>query len=75
MILQSQKFFYAALVYLAEDSEVVEVPFLLLGLLGENVAVISVLSLDFSRSGKREALFGTGVGFELCHICLLIKKG
>ena len=45
----------------------VEVPLLLLGLLGENVAVISVLSLDLSRSGKREALFGTGVGFKLCH--------
>ena len=45
----------------------VEISLLLLGLLGENVAVISVLSLDFSRSGKREALFGTGVGFKLCH--------
>jgi hypothetical protein len=29
--------------------------------------VISVLSLDLSRSGKREALFGTGVGLILCH--------
>jgi hypothetical protein len=45
----------------------VEIPLLLLGLLRENVAVISVLSLDLSRSGKRETLFGTGVGFELCH--------
>jgi hypothetical protein len=30
--------------------------------------VVSVLSLDLSRSGKRKALFGTGVGFELCHL-------
>ena len=47
----------------------VEVSFALLGLLGEDVAVVSVLPLDFSRSGKREALFGTGVGFKLCHCC------
>ena len=39
----------------------IKVTFLLLGLLGEDVAVISVLPLDLSRSGKREALFGTGV--------------
>ena len=45
----------------------VEIPLLLLGLLRENVAVISVLSLDLSRSGKRETLFGTGVGLKLCH--------
>ena len=45
----------------------VEISLLLLGLLGENVAVISVSSLNFSRSGKREALFGTGIGFKLCH--------
>ena len=47
--------------------EVIKISFLLLGLLGENVAVISVFSLDFSRSGKRETLFGTGVGLKLCH--------
>jgi hypothetical protein len=46
---------------------VIQVAFLFLGLLGEDVAVISVLPLDLSRSGKRKALFGTGVGFELCH--------
>ena len=32
-----------------------------------DVDVISVLPLDLSRSGKRKALFGTGVGFKLCH--------
>ena len=51
----------------------IEISLLLLGLLGEDVAVISMLPLDFSRSGKREALFGTGIGFKLCHFfCLLI---
>ena len=66
-LLQRKKFLYSLLIYFAEDSEVVEISLLLLGLLCENVAVISVLSLDLSRSGKREALFGTGVGLILCH--------
>ena len=32
-----------------------------------SVAVVSVLPLDFSCSGKRETLFGTGDGLKLCH--------
>ena len=40
-------------VRLLKDGEMIQVPFLLLGLLGEDVAVISVLPLDLSRSGKR----------------------
>ena len=53
-------------------SEVIKISFFLLGLLCENVAVISVFSLDFSRSGKRKTLFGTGVGFLLCHLFKLL---
>ena len=45
----------------------IKISLALLGLLGEDVAVVSVLPLDFSRSGKRETLFGTGVGLKLCH--------
>lgn len=45
----------------------IKISLTLLGLLGEDVAVVSVLPLDFSRSGKRETLFGTGVGLKLCH--------
>ena len=65
--LQDQKLFYSLHVILVEDSEVIKISLTLLGLLGEDVAVVSVLPLDFSRSGKREALFGTGVGLKLCH--------
>lgn len=53
-------------------SEVIKISFLLLGLLCENVAMISVFSLDFPRSGKRKTLFGTGVGFLLCHLFKLL---
>ena len=45
----------------------VKVSLAFLGLLGEDVAVISMLPLDFSCSGKRETLFGTGDGLKLCH--------
>ena len=65
--LQDQKLFYSLHVILVEDSEVIKISLTLLGLLGEDVAVVSVLPLDFSRSGKRETLFGTGVGLKLCH--------
>ena len=34
-----------------------KVPFLLFGLLGEDVALVSMFPLDLSRSGKRETLF------------------
>ena len=45
----------------------VEVAFLFLGLLGEDVAVLSMFPLDFTGSGKRETLFGTGIRLKLCH--------
>ena len=70
--LENEKLLYTTLVDLVEDCEVVQIPFLLLGLLGENVAVVSVSSLDFARSGKRKALFGTGVGLKLCHLFNLL---
>ena len=50
----------------------IEISLTFLGLLGEDVAVVSVLPLDLARSGKREALFGTGVGFKLCHCVNLL---
>ena len=67
ILLQDQEFLESCDIRLLDEGEVVEIPLLLLGLLGEDVAVVSVFPLDLSRSGKREALFGTGVGLELCH--------
>ena len=67
--LEDQHFFDSLNIHLLEEGEVVQVAFALLGLLGEDVAVVSMLPLDLSRSGKREALFGTGDGFKLCHCC------
>ena len=56
---------------LLNESEMIKVSLAFCGFLGEDVAVVSMLPLDFSRSGKRETLFGTGVGLKLCH-CFLI---
>ena len=67
ILLENQHFFHAPVIRLLEESEVVEIPLALFGLLGEDVAVVSMLPLDFSRSGKREALFGTGDGLKLCN--------
>lgn len=33
----------------------------------QDVTLESVLSLDFTRTGKLEPLFGTGFGFHLGH--------
>ncbi len=49
------------------DCEVIQISLTLFGLFGENVAVISVFSLHFSRSGKCKALFGTGDGLDFWH--------
>ena len=65
--LEDEELFYSLDVDIGKDGEMVKISLLLLGLLGEDVAVVSVLPLDLSRSGKRETLFGTGVGFKLCH--------
>jgi hypothetical protein len=54
--LLDQQLFDSLHVYAVNDCEVIEITFLLFGLLGENVAVISVSSLDFTRSGERETL-------------------
>jgi len=48
-----------------------EVAFLLFSLLRENVTFVSVLTLDFTSSGKRKTLFGTGVSFYLWHFLKL----
>ena len=50
------------------EGHMVKVALLLLGLLGQNVTVKSMLSFDFTRSGKSESFFGTGVRLDLWHL-------
>ena len=55
--LHTQQSFDSLLVNIGNERNVSQISLLLLGLLCENVALESVLSLNFSRSGKRETLF------------------
>ena len=55
--LHTQQSFDSLLVYTCNEADVSQISLLLLGLLCENVALVSMLSLNFSRSGKRETLF------------------
>ena len=66
-LLKSEKFLNVGNVNAVHVTEVGEVSLLLLGLLGEDVALESVLSLDLSCSGKGEPLFGTGISLNLGH--------
>lgn len=50
------------------DGKMLQVSLLLFGLLRQNMTVISVLSLDFTRSGKNKSFFSTGVRFDLWHL-------
>ena len=46
----------------------VEVTLLLLGLLGQDVTVISVVTLDLTCSGECETLLGTGISLYFRHL-------
>ncbi len=65
---QAEKFANLVLVNTGNKASLAEVALLLLRLLGEDVAVESVLSLDLTRSGKRETLLGTGISLYLRHL-------
>ncbi len=65
--LHAQQSFDSLLVNRCYESDVSQISLLLFGLLGEDVALVSMLSLNFSRSGKRKTLFRTGVGLHLWH--------
>ena len=54
------------------DSNMSQVAFLLFSLLRQNVTLVSVLTLDFTCSGKRETLFGTGISLYLWHFVIII---
>ncbi len=66
-LLEAEEGFNAFHVHAGNEAEVGEVAFLLLGLLGEDVALEGVFSLNLSCSGKGEPLFGTGISLNLRH--------
>ena len=50
-----------------------KVSFLLFSLLSQNMTVKSVLSFDFTCSGKNESFFRTGVSLDLWHLVFNFK--
>jgi hypothetical protein len=56
-----------AIQILFDNGAVSQVTFSLFGLFGENVAMVSVMSLDFAGAGKGESLLGSGLCFNFRH--------
>jgi hypothetical protein len=52
---------------LFDNSAVSQVAFSLFGFFGENVAMVSVMSLDFAGASQRESLLGSGLRFNFRH--------
>lgn len=50
-----------------DNSAVSQVTFSLYAFFGENVAVVSVMSLDFSGASKGESLLSSGFRFNFRH--------
>ena len=61
------------LVGLLHDCGVVEITFSLLALLGQDVAMISVLSLQLAAAGYLETLLGSGLGLHFRHFTISFK--
>jgi hypothetical protein len=55
------------------DGGVVEVAFSLLALLGQNVTMISMLSLQMAAAGYLETLLGSGLGLHFRHFTISFK--
>ena len=62
--------FHDFLVSLLNDGGVVEITFSLLALLGQDVAMISVLSLQMAAAGYLETLLGSGLGLHFRHFTI-----
>lgn len=50
-----------------------KIPLLLLCFLRQDVAVVSMTSLDLTCSGKAESLLRTGISLYFWHFCLLLN--
>lgn len=64
---EAEELAYLTNVCSVNDGYVVKVALLLLGLLRQDVAVISVMSLDLTCARQRKTLLGAGVGLYFWH--------
>jgi hypothetical protein len=66
---------FADLLAVGSDDEVavLQIALLLLTFLGQDVAVISVMTLDLTRSGEHESLLCCGISLYFWHFFVLFK--
>ena len=66
---------FADLLTVGSDDEVavLQVAFLLLTFLGQDVAVISVMTLDLTRSGEHESLLCCGISLYFWHFLFCLN--
>ena len=67
---EAEEFAYLTYVRAVNDGHVVEVALLLLGLLGQNVTVVSMTSFDLTCSGENETLLCTRISLNFWHFLL-----
>ena len=65
--------FHEFLVGAVHEGAVIEITFSLLALLGQDVAMISVLSLQMAAAGYLETLLGSGLGLHFRHFTISFK--
>lgn len=69
---KTEKFSYLLNVGTIDQCDMIEIALLLFGLLSQNMTMISMLSFNFTRSGKSESFFGTGISLNFWHfLCIL----
>ena len=71
--LREKHSFHAGLVVTAHKGGVVEVALLGRLLLGQDVTVVSMLSLDLAGAREGETLLGSGLGFHSRHYFTVFK--
>ena len=71
---EAEEFAYLTYVGAVYDGYVVQVALLLLGLLRQNVTVVSVTSFDLTRSGEHETLLCAGISLYFWHFLCLFDE-
>ena len=64
---QAEQFAHLVLVNIGDEASLAEVALLFLRLLGQDVTVEGVLSLDLTGSGERETLLCAGISLYFRH--------
>ena len=65
--------FHDFLISTVDEGGVIEITFSLLAFLGQDVAMISVLSLQMAAAGYLETLLGSGLGLHFRHFTISFK--